>query len=413
MAIKSSGQLAFTEIVAEFPDTAPHSMSEFYRGGGKVPDANINIPTSGAISFSNFYGATNRVTVELTISSNQQNYQLSPGNFSGYSAGITDAIVYVNEGVYIWSNSNSTAAITISGWTNGDTVKIINKGLILGKGGDGGDAVRAAGGSSNFGTAGGPAIRVIGTYLIGVDTSWPTAYVAGGGGGGASSFFGTFSGGGGGAGGGKGGNVVETNNTASNKTGGAGGALGQSGLAGAGDNDLYNAGAGGGRIIPGVGGQASLSTTDGLSRGGGAGGTGAWSDARNYASQVPNGQGTAGGAGGGWGGLGSPGWVMFTNQLSAWMPSYGNGGSAGAIPAGPEAGNGGYPAGCSVNLNTGVVTVTRPETYYYTNATGGIFGFSAGGYAVQTQGGPFQILLSNSSGRPGGIYAGFYGSIGT
>jgi hypothetical protein len=33
MAIKSSGQLSFTEIVAEFSDTAPHSMSEFYRGG--------------------------------------------------------------------------------------------------------------------------------------------------------------------------------------------------------------------------------------------------------------------------------------------------------------------------------------------------------------------------------------------
>lgn len=58
MAIKSSGQLSFTEIVAEFPDTTPHSMSEFYRGAGKVGDNNLNIPTSGTISFSNFYGAS-------------------------------------------------------------------------------------------------------------------------------------------------------------------------------------------------------------------------------------------------------------------------------------------------------------------------------------------------------------------
>jgi hypothetical protein len=61
MPIKSSGQLSFTEIVAEFADTAPHSMSEFYSGGGIVGTNNLNIPSSGPISFSNFYEASSLV----------------------------------------------------------------------------------------------------------------------------------------------------------------------------------------------------------------------------------------------------------------------------------------------------------------------------------------------------------------
>ena len=35
MAVKSSGQLAMTEIVAEFGGSAPHAMSEYYGGGDK------------------------------------------------------------------------------------------------------------------------------------------------------------------------------------------------------------------------------------------------------------------------------------------------------------------------------------------------------------------------------------------
>lgn len=407
MPIKTSGQLAFTEIVAEFPDNAPHSMNEFYRGGGKVPDSssNTNIPTSGAISFNNFYGTANRVIREITISTNQQNYVFDPSKISAYNAGSTDAIININEGVYIWSDSNVQGALIVSGWASGDTVKVVNKGFIIGKGGEGGPASRAPTGniSSQGGTVGGPAIKVIGNVPITVNTSWPTSYVAGGGGGGASSYYGgLFSAGGGGAGGGKGGNITDSANPGANRIGGAGGVLGAVGAGGPGDNDLYNSGAGGGRILPGVGGQASLSTTEGRSVGGGAGGTGAWSDGRNYAAQVPNGQGAAGGAGGGWGALGTPGWFSNNNQLSNFMPSYGNGGSADAI--------GGYPSGCTVDLNTGVVTVTRPVTGWFTNQSGGIFGFTLGGYAVALGGGTFSLELSNS--RPGGIYAGFYGAIG-
>lgn len=60
MAIKSSGFISFDEIVAEFGGTAPHAINEYYRGGSEVGDtaANSGIPTSGAISLSNFYSAS-------------------------------------------------------------------------------------------------------------------------------------------------------------------------------------------------------------------------------------------------------------------------------------------------------------------------------------------------------------------
>lgn len=52
MTIKSSGSLSFTtDIVGEFLGTAPHSMSEYY-------SASADLPASGAISFSDFYGTT-------------------------------------------------------------------------------------------------------------------------------------------------------------------------------------------------------------------------------------------------------------------------------------------------------------------------------------------------------------------
>ena len=65
MTIKTSGILKMSDIIAEFGNYgAPYKLSQFYRGGGKVPNSagNANIPTNGLIRFSHFYGAT-RVTL--------------------------------------------------------------------------------------------------------------------------------------------------------------------------------------------------------------------------------------------------------------------------------------------------------------------------------------------------------------
>lgn len=60
MALPSSGQIDIDQIRAEFGGTTPVSINQYYRGGGLVPNisANSGVPTSGQISFSNFYGAT-------------------------------------------------------------------------------------------------------------------------------------------------------------------------------------------------------------------------------------------------------------------------------------------------------------------------------------------------------------------
>lgn len=62
MAIKSSGSLSFSDIRKEFGGPTPASLGNYYRGGYWVPNGwagNNNIPTSGAIRFSDFYGAAN------------------------------------------------------------------------------------------------------------------------------------------------------------------------------------------------------------------------------------------------------------------------------------------------------------------------------------------------------------------
>ena len=64
----------------------PHSLSEYYRGGGLVPDTsiNINVPTSGTISISNFYGAQNVLwTTTMTAGEVNVSYPY-PIYISGY-----------------------------------------------------------------------------------------------------------------------------------------------------------------------------------------------------------------------------------------------------------------------------------------------------------------------------------------
>ena len=68
MAVKSSGSLSFnTDIVGEFGGSTPHSLSEYYSGGDNVPSGVTDVPSSGAIDFSDFYGTSKTVTVTYRI----------------------------------------------------------------------------------------------------------------------------------------------------------------------------------------------------------------------------------------------------------------------------------------------------------------------------------------------------------
>lgn len=70
MTLQSSGQIKKSEIAAEFSVTGGNFRIEtFYRGGENVSDiaANIGIPTTGEIKFSDFYGAGGAAPVVSNI----------------------------------------------------------------------------------------------------------------------------------------------------------------------------------------------------------------------------------------------------------------------------------------------------------------------------------------------------------
>lgn len=65
MPLPSSGPLSLNDIQTEFGGTNPISLSEYYAGGANVPagtsGTNGPVPSSGAISISNFYGTSKAV----------------------------------------------------------------------------------------------------------------------------------------------------------------------------------------------------------------------------------------------------------------------------------------------------------------------------------------------------------------
>jgi hypothetical protein len=71
MPLPSSGQITWDQIRIEFGGSTPINISDYYRGGARVPNtgANAAVPTSGQISASNFYGASASAAVSATPSS--------------------------------------------------------------------------------------------------------------------------------------------------------------------------------------------------------------------------------------------------------------------------------------------------------------------------------------------------------
>jgi hypothetical protein len=268
MAIPLSGPLSLTNIQTEFGGTNPIGLNEYYRNGGRVPNApqNSSIPTSGAISIGNFYGATNRIPVGVTISSPVQNYDVYTNRGPSYVAGISNITVTVGPGVYVGSASTGAYAMYVpSAFSSGDTITIVNNGVIEGTGGDGGPGPFAAN-PGGTGGGGGPAL-----YIAYPTTIQNNSVIAGGGGGG-----------GGGAG-------VTPNKGPSYWGGGGGGGAG------------YNPGSGGGGAYPGGagslssgGGGAGAPFTPGGS-GGGLGSPGAGGSATGGANPRPGGPGGAAG----------------------------------------------------------------------------------------------------------------------
>lgn len=208
-------------------------------------------------------GRSGKATLAYTFSSNTADSTINVSALPGYKAGKTTLTITVDSGVYVYSTNTANAGLTITGAISGDTIALVNNGYIIGKGGNGGNANSSAGTAPGFN--GGPALSL--GYNIRLTNN---SYIAGGGGGGGGSEGG---GGGGGAGGGQGGNNV------AGVAGGAGGAVGASGSAGTpsfiGNFTRSGSGGGGGRILPGVGGDIQYDPFIGANGGGAGGGGGA------------------------------------------------------------------------------------------------------------------------------------------
>lgn len=232
MAVNSSGTISIggstsgQSIALELglSATGTLSMSQLYRGGTYVKPGisngyNTNVPSSGAISLSNLYSMVRRPQLFLTYSSGSfsnvtvassgSNVTWSGNTTSGYIAGQTDVVVTVPSVTTLYSTSTGNAALTFSGFSSGDQIKIDNSGVIAGKGGDGGTPTGSAGGDAinynpanaafypyNYsgatiaGGGGGGGRGVPGAVQVGVPTGYTVTYYyyyvrAGGGGGGA------------------------------------------------------------------------------------------------------------------------------------------------------------------------------------------------------------------------------------
>ena len=287
MTLQATGAVSFSQINTELlkSPTAQIALDDsLVRGLFGV--------TSGAIGINNGYGKQYRIWANITISADTANYSLTSAVVntflgSGYVAGITDTVITINSGIYVYSTSTATPAFSISSFASGDTVKIINNGTIIGAGGAGGTGANYGGSAGNGGT-GGTALYVrFATTYVGTVANNSTIYAGGGGGGGGgyqtrtissgkSSSENTYAGGGGGGGAGYVAGTGGTGGSGGNQGRGSDGSTGTLTAGGAGGSNGGYAVAGDGGA-PGTDGVVGQNTNPGA-----AGLAGYYLDGSNY-----------------------------------------------------------------------------------------------------------------------------------
>jgi hypothetical protein len=80
MAIPLTGPISLADIQAEFGGSAPVSLSNYYKGGAYVLNTDYapNVPTSGTISLSDFYGARRTTLTTVTYTTAGDNIFIAP-----------------------------------------------------------------------------------------------------------------------------------------------------------------------------------------------------------------------------------------------------------------------------------------------------------------------------------------------
>lgn len=187
------------------------------------------------------------VDFSVSITTNQLHLNLYTWLVAAGWDGLVPVVVTIAAGVYIWSDNTSIPGLNMGGSYPGG-LTIINKGYIMGRGGDGGyTAIPSL--SPVYPTAGGPAIALTGP--VSIDNT--NGYIGGGGGGGAGKYME---------------NVAASNYTteAASGGGGAGGGVGGPPITGSqysdGSRALYTQGQFGTGGLPGQDGSSYLLDTE-------------------------------------------------------------------------------------------------------------------------------------------------------
>ena len=116
MTLPTTGALNLSAFNTEFgrgDDIANYHGVKFY----KASTSTLGTFNTGLLHFSDFYGTQNGISINVTISSDTQNYVISPTNGSispTYVAGFTTINVTINSGIYVGSSSTGTYALTVT-----------------------------------------------------------------------------------------------------------------------------------------------------------------------------------------------------------------------------------------------------------------------------------------------------------
>lgn len=230
MALPSSGTITFLQLQTELGGSNPISLSEYYRGGAIVNSSVIgpNIPSSGAISLSNFYGAYVDVRGQAEYTTGGTYTWTCPSGVTSVSVVCVGGGGWVGQQGPASSFSGAAGTLTANGggWSGNASGTTLGSSLSTGTvgGGNGGapggypGRNGAGGGAGGYGGSGGNG----GSMLSGG---------AGGGG------VGIYGGSGGGGGGGYGPNI-------GTQTRGAGASGGTGGGSDVVEGGIYGGGAG-------------------------------------------------------------------------------------------------------------------------------------------------------------------------
>ncbi len=337
MALQASGQIKYSEIIAEFGTPISGGLGEFRisENVGTLnnlpldsdtcgPNANADIPQSGQIKFSDFYNARLNHIVDLYSIGNNTSRQDAKQRWSSGNVHIVGStktgktpppdtvddkvIINVNATIASGKGTQSHCALKTGFWDSGTNLKIEigTSGKLYGSGGDGGSGGSANNGRGGDGQTGSSALGIQYACTVNNLGVIQSGYGGGGGGGGREQQTNT------------GKKSPPANNGASGGGGGGGAGL----PAGNGGISPQNAFGGGTNGSDGQAGSLSGKATGGIGGNYGADG-GDSSDVNNTATKGDDGEvdNKTGGEGIG----GNNGFAIITNQGSA--PSITGGGS--------------------------------------------------------------------------------------